>query len=54
MHKRRKSIAVPQDDPNDNITDSEPFKFKSRFTNSADNAGTTNVELAVPFKCFNL
>ena len=43
-----------KDDPNDNITDSESFKFKSRFTNSADNAGTANVELAVPFKCFNL
>ena len=28
----------------------ESFKFKSRFTNKANNAGIENVEIAVPLK----
>ena len=36
-----------RNDPNHNITDSELFKFKSRFT---INTGTANIEIAVPLK----
>ena len=37
-------------EPDDNITDSESFQFKSRFTNNIDNAATVNVEIAVSLK----
>ena len=30
----------------------ESFKFKSRFTNKANNAGIENVEITVPLKYF--
>ena len=33
----------------DNITDSESFKFESGLTNNTDNAGTVNV--SVSLKC---
>ena len=36
-------------DDND-ITDSKSFKFKSTFWNKTNNAGKTNVEIAVPVK----
>ena len=36
--------------PNNNMTDSESFKFKSRLTNNTNNVGIANVETAVPFK----
>ena len=39
-----------KDDPNDDMTDPESFKVKSRFTNKTNNGGTTNVEIAVPLK----
>ena len=39
-----------KNDPNDNITDSESFKFKSSFTNDSGNVSTANVEIAVQLK----
>ena len=36
-----------RDGPNDNITDSETFKFKSIFLDNANNAGITNAKIAV-------
>ena len=39
------------DDPNDNITQSESFKFKIKITRKTPAAGNTNdVEIAVPLK----
>ena len=39
------------DDPNDNITDSESFKFKARIIGRTPAAGNTkDVEIAVPLK----
>ena len=34
----------------DNITYSNPFKFKSRVLNNTDNTGTVNVEMTAPVK----
>ena len=40
-----------RDEPENPITDSEPFKFKSRFLNSTtNNNGIINLEVAVPLK----
>ena len=39
-----------RNEPNDDITDSKSFKFKSRFTNNTGNAATVNAEMAVPLK----
>ena len=39
-----------KDDSNDNMTYSDSFKFKSRLTANTNNAGTANVEIAVPLK----
>ena len=39
-----------RNDPNHNITDSELFKFKSRFIINTGNTGTANIEIAVPLK----
>ena len=39
-----------KNDPNDSITYSESFKFKSSFTNDSGNASTANVEIAVQLK----
>ena len=39
-----------KNDPNDNITYYESFKFKSSFTNDSGNVNTANVEIAVRFK----
>ena len=39
-----------RDQPNDNISDSKSFKFKSRFTNNTNNNGTLYVEIGVPLK----
>ena len=33
------------------MSDSESFKFKSKFTNNTNAAGTSNDEIAVPLKC---
>ena len=39
------------DDPNDNITQSESFKFKIKITGKTPAAGNTNdVEIAVPLR----
>ena len=35
---------------NDNIIDSDSFKYKSRLTNHNNNVGIVNVEIAVPLK----
>ena len=43
-------MVVPRDDPNDNITKSESFKFKSRFTSNTNNGSTGNVEIDVSLK----
>ena len=37
-----------RDEPDDDITDSKSFKFKSRFLYNTNNAGTT-VQMAVSF-----
>ena len=39
-----------KNDPNDNITYSESFKFKSSFTNDSGNVSTENAEIAVQLK----
>ena len=39
-----------KNDPNDSITYSESFKFKSSFTNDSGNVSTANVEIAVQLK----
>ena len=41
------------DDSKDPITDSELHKFKSIFLSNTNNAGTINVEVAVPLKCLS-
>ena len=33
---------------NDNITDSESFKFKSKGIDNTNNAGTKNLKITVP------
>ena len=43
-------MTVPRDNPNDNITKSESFKFKSRFTSNTNNGSTGNVEIYVSLK----
>ena len=46
--KRRGSLwQCCRDEPSDNTTDSESFKFKSKLTNNTSNAGTANVQVAV-------
>lgn len=42
-------MAVPQQSSNNNMTDSDSFKYKSRFTNNHDHTGIDNVEIAVPY-----
>ena len=42
-----------RDGPNDNITDSESFKFKSKFVDNTNNAGIINAKTAVSLKYFN-
>ena len=44
-----------KDNPNDNMTDSESFKYKSRLTNkrltsNTNNVGIGNVEIVAPLK----
>ena len=40
-----------KDDPNDNIADSESFKYKEKITGKTpDNRNTKNVEIIVPLK----
>ena len=39
-----------KNDPNNNMTDSESFKFKSRHNNNTNNASVANVEIAVSLK----
>ena len=39
-----------KDDPYDNITDSESFKFKSELTNNSNKLSIADIELAVPLK----
>ena len=44
-------MAVQQDDTNDNITDSQSFKFKARITGRTPAAGNTkDVEKVVSWK----
>ena len=50
----KKSVGLQQsckDDANDNMTDFESFKFKSRFTNISNDTGIANVEIVVPLTC---
>ena len=42
-------MVVPQQSSNNNMTDSDSFKYKSRFTNNQDHKGIENVEIAVPY-----
>ena len=42
-----------KDEPNDGITESESFTFKSKFTNDNNNADTVDVEELVPLKYLN-
>ena len=40
-----------KDDPNDNLTDSESFKYKLKITGKTpENANTKDVEIIVPLK----
>ena len=39
-----------RDELNDNITDSESFKFKSKFLGKTNNENTINAKIAVPLK----
>ena len=39
-----------RDEPENGITDSEPFKFKSRFLSSTNNNSIINFEVTVPLK----
>ena len=39
-----------KDEPKNSITDSESFKFKSKFLKNTSTAGTINVEIVVPLK----
>ena len=39
-----------RDEPNDNITDSESFKFKSKFLDNTNNASIVNAKIAMPLK----
>ena len=39
-----------RDEPNDNITDSESFKFKSKFLDNTNNASIVNTKIAMPLK----
>ena len=41
------------DDPDDNITDSKSFKFKSIITDNINNADIANVKIVVPLKYLN-
>ena len=44
-------MAVQQDDTNDNIADSQSFKFKARITGRTPAAGNTkDVEIVVSWK----
>ena len=42
-----------RDDPDDNITDSKSFKFKSSITDNTNNAGIANAKIVVPLKYLN-
>lgn len=39
-----------RDYPNDNITDSKSFNFKSRFTSNTSDDDTVDVEMVIPLK----
>ena len=39
-----------RDEPNENITDCESFKFKSKFLDNTNDAGTINTKIAVSLK----
>ena len=39
-----------RDDPNDDTTESESIKFKSKFLDNTNNVGILNAKIAVPFK----
>ena len=44
-------MAIQEDDTNDNITDSQSFKFKARITGRTPAAGNTkDVEIVVSWK----
>ena len=47
------SVSIWQycrDEPDDDITDSKPFKFTSSITNNTNNDGVANVKIVVPLK----
>ena len=39
-----------RDEPNDYVTESETFKFKSKLLENTNNEGIVNAEIAVPLK----
>ena len=39
-----------RDEPNNNITDSKSFKFKSNFLDNTNNEGAINAKIAAPLK----
>ena len=39
-----------RDKPDDNITDSKSFKFKSSITDNSNSAGIANVKIVFPLK----
>ena len=39
-----------RDDPNDNVTDSESFKLKSKFLDNTNNAGTIDAKITASLK----
>ena len=51
----KKSVSLCKncrDKPNNALTDSESFKFKSKFTN-IDATSNCNVKMAAPLECLN-
>ena len=43
-------MAILQREPKNNITDSESFRFKSKFLDNTNNAGSIDAKVAVPLK----
>ena len=51
-YAKKSNSLWPQcrDEPSNNITDSESFKFKLKITDNTHNSGTVNAEIAVRSK----
>ena len=50
----RRLYQLCRDEPNHIITESESFKFKSKFLENNNNAGIVNAKIAVPLKCLSI